>query len=105
MLETYTIVTTAANRFVSGMHDRMPAILEPRDVDTWLEGSPEEAQAVLRPFPDEAMRERVVSRALNSPNAEPDGLPPPTPDEIAAAARAAAPARDEPPRQQSLGFD
>jgi hypothetical protein len=51
------------------------------------------------------MREHTVSRALNSPNAEPEGLPPPTAEEIAAAARAARGAEPEPPRQQSLGFD
>jgi putative SOS response-associated peptidase YedK len=104
-IETYTIVTTDANRFVSGMHDRMPAILDEGDIDAWLHGSPEEAQAALRPYADAAMREHVVSRALNSPNAEPEALPPPTPDEIVAAGRAAQEPRDEAPRQQSLGFD
>jgi putative SOS response-associated peptidase YedK len=106
-LETYTIVTTGANAFVSGMHDRMPAILEERDIDAWLGGTVEEAQAVLRPCADAGMREHMVSRALNSPNAEPEGLPPPSQEEVARAARAAsathAPASD-PARQQSL-FD
>jgi len=102
LLETYTIVTTEANAFVSGMHDRMPAILEERDIDAWLGGSPEEAQAVLKPYADAAMREHRVSRSLNSPNAEPEALPPPTPEEIAAASGKA---KSEPPRQQSLGFD
>ena len=105
-LETYTIVTTAANAFVSGMHDRMPAILEERDIDAWLAGTPEEAQAVLKPYADEPMREHLVSRSLNSPNAEPDALPQPSPEEKAAAARGAARGNEpEAPRQQSLGFD
>jgi putative SOS response-associated peptidase YedK len=64
-LETYTIVTTAANRFVSAMHDRMPAILAEGDLDAWLHGSADEAWNAIRPCPDEALRERVVSRALN----------------------------------------
>lgn len=101
LLETYTIVTTEANGFVSGMHDRMPAILDEADIDAWLAGTPEEAQAVLKPYADASMRERAVSRSLNSPNAEPEGLPAPTPEEIAAAAKP----QDEAPRQQSLGFD
>ena len=72
-LETYTILTTAANRFVAPMHDRMPAILADGDIDTWLFGSVEEASKLVRPYPEEAMRERVVSRALNNPrNESPD---------------------------------
>jgi putative SOS response-associated peptidase YedK len=104
-LETYTIVTTEANRFIAGMHDRMPAILAEADVEAWLHGTPEEAHAVLKPYDDGAMREHMVSRALNSPNAEPEELPAPTPDEVARAARAAEPQAGEPARQQSLGFD
>lgn len=69
-LETYTILTTAANRFVSPMHDRMPAILAGGDVDAWLAGSPEDAWNAIRPYPDDAMRERTVSRALNDSRAE-----------------------------------
>jgi putative SOS response-associated peptidase YedK len=69
-LESYTILTTAANRFVSGMHDRMPAILAEEDVDTWLAGSAEDAGKVIRPYPEVAMRERAVSRALNDSRAE-----------------------------------
>jgi putative SOS response-associated peptidase YedK len=72
-LETFTILTTAANRFVAGMHDRMPAILADGDVDTWLTGGIEDAWKVIRPYPEEAMRERTVSRALNNPrNESPD---------------------------------
>jgi putative SOS response-associated peptidase YedK len=72
-LETFTILTTAANRFVAGMHDRMPAILAGGDIDTWLTGGIEDAWKVIRPYPEEAMRERTVSRALNNPrNESPD---------------------------------
>lgn len=69
-LETYTILTTAANGFVSPMHDRMPAILAEGDLDAWLSGSAEEASKLILPPPDDAMRERTVSRALNDPRAE-----------------------------------
>jgi putative SOS response-associated peptidase YedK len=69
-LETYTILTTAANRFVSPMHDRMPAILADGDIDAWLSGSPEDAWKVIRPYPDDALSERTVSRAVNDPRSE-----------------------------------
>jgi putative SOS response-associated peptidase YedK len=69
-LETYTILTTAANAFVTPMHDRMPAILAGGDIDAWLAGSAEDAWKVIRPYPEDAMRERAVSRALNDSRAE-----------------------------------
>ncbi|HZZ91418.1 MAG TPA: SOS response-associated peptidase [Usitatibacter sp.] len=104
VLETYTIVTTAANGFVSGMHDRMPAILEERDIDAWLGGSVEDARSVLKPYADGPMREHAVSRALNSPDAEPESLPAPAAEgEPPDASKKGGP-RDD-PRQQSLGFD
>jgi putative SOS response-associated peptidase YedK len=71
-IETYTIITTPANRFMTGMHDRMPAILEHADIDTWMSGSPEDAWKLIRPCADEPMREREVSRALNSSTFESD---------------------------------
>jgi putative SOS response-associated peptidase YedK len=101
-IETYTIVTTAANGFVAPMHDRMPAILDEADVEPWLHGTPEEAAAVLKPYRDEPMREHAVSRSMNSPDADPPALPPP---DAEAAPPAAAPKRGEPdPRQPGL-FD
>ena len=69
-LETYTILTTAANGFVRPMHDRMPAILADGDIDAWLAGSAEDAWKAIRPYPDEALRERTVSRALNDARTE-----------------------------------
>jgi putative SOS response-associated peptidase YedK len=76
-LETYTILTTAANAFIAPMHDRMPAILAEEDLDAWLAGTPEQAARVIRPYPDAALRERAVSPAINNPRHEtgdPGGL-------------------------------
>jgi putative SOS response-associated peptidase YedK len=82
-LDTYTIVTTPANRFVAAMHDRMPAILAEADIEPWLSGSTEEAWNAIRPWPDEGMRERVVSRALNDPrNESPDLTPEDAPRDL-----------------------
>lgn len=56
-LDCYTVVTTRPNPLVAEVHpDRMPAILPPKDWQTWLEGPPDEAAALIRPFPAEAMR-------------------------------------------------
>lgn len=71
-LETFTVLTTPANHFMAAMHDRMPAILEPEDIDAWIAGPPEEAWARVRPYPDAPMREREVTQALNSSRYEPE---------------------------------
>jgi hypothetical protein len=44
-------------------HDRMPVLLEEKDVDGWLDGSlgPE----VLKPSPESALREWMVSKRMN----------------------------------------
>ena len=51
-LPTCTIVTTAANSDLAGIHDRMPVILSPADYDTWLDPSSKPAQltAMLVPY-------------------------------------------------------
>lgn len=56
-LLAHTMVTTTANEIVCRAHpDRMPVILEPADFEVWLDGTPEEAIALLRPFPADKMR-------------------------------------------------
>ncbi len=56
-IDTYTIVTTKPNALVKPIHpDRMPVIVDPDDYDTWLNGSPDNAAALLRPFPADRMQ-------------------------------------------------
>jgi putative SOS response-associated peptidase YedK len=66
-LDTFTIVTTAANELLRPLHDRMPVILEPADAETWLGGTPVAAAALIRPFPAERLVLRAVSPRVNSP--------------------------------------
>ena len=66
---SFTIVTTAPNRLVAPLHDRMPAILRPEDEDDWLDRGltdPHAAQALLQPYPDEEMTSMPVSAAVNN---------------------------------------
>ncbi len=68
--DTYTIITTAANSALAGLHERMPVILEPADWDRWLGSAPAELaelQDLLRPCPAELMSLREVSPRVNSP--------------------------------------
>jgi putative SOS response-associated peptidase YedK len=75
----FTILTTAANALLAKLHDRMPVILAPGDVDAWLyQGGP----ALLRPAPEDVLTLRAVSRRVNSVKnddpgcLEPDADPP-----------------------------
>ena len=58
MLESYTIITTGPNERMEPFHDRMPAILDPKDYERWL--APAEPSHLpmdlLRPYPAEAMK-------------------------------------------------
>ncbi len=55
-LDLYAIITTKPNALVRPIHpDRMPVILPPEAYGTWLTGAPDEAAALLAPFPAERM--------------------------------------------------
>ncbi len=52
LVETFSIVTTAASESVGTLHDRMPVVVEPDDFDAWLTLSGEQLeplQDLLRP--------------------------------------------------------
>ena len=51
-LDTYTIVTVPALASIAHLHDRMPLPVPQAEWSIWLEGSPDDARAVLEP--DEA---------------------------------------------------
>jgi putative SOS response-associated peptidase YedK len=61
VIESCTIITTAANAAVAKLHDRMPAIIPPAQYDAWLGADVGEALALLEPYPAEAMRMYPVS--------------------------------------------
>lgn len=74
-LETYTIITTEPNELTSGLHNRMPAILAPRDYDRWLAPADPARLPVdlLRPFDADLMTAWKVSPAVgNVRNNSPD---------------------------------
>jgi putative SOS response-associated peptidase YedK len=52
-VETFTIITTAANAMLAPLHDRMPVIIGAADHARWLAAS--ESTALLAPYPDEAL--------------------------------------------------
>jgi len=71
MLETCTILTTAANDVVRPIHDRMPVILDASDYAAWLDPAnkdPERLVRLLQPYPSEAMEAQAVGDFVNSPS-------------------------------------
>ncbi len=74
-----TIITTEANPLVAEIHakGRMPVIVTTDTAGVWLEGSRDEAHAMLAPFPADLMDAYRVSRRVNSPrNNAPELLEP-----------------------------
>ena len=63
VIETCTILTTAANEIVAPVHDRMPVILAPEDFDSWLAGQ----TVPLGPCPSDTMVRHPVSFLVNKP--------------------------------------
>lgn len=51
-LETAVIITTAPNREIAEIHDRMPLLIAPQDYETWLTGDVKDAMQLVRPAPD-----------------------------------------------------
>ncbi len=77
---SFSIVTTAANDFMAEIHDRMPVILDYRDLDHWLDPDvhePERVQPLVRPCPSDWLAAYEVPPSVNSVrNKAPDVLQP-----------------------------
>ena len=83
-----TILTTAANDFMSPVHHRMPVILKSQDIPMWIDedfAGADQLQSLLKPCDESLLTMRPVSRYVNkASNQGPECLD------------------DPPPRQQSL---
>jgi putative SOS response-associated peptidase YedK len=64
-IDSGCIVTTPANDVIAPIHDRMPAVIAETDFDTWLTGEVEEANALLKPAPDDLFEAIPVSTRVN----------------------------------------
>ena len=73
-VQSCTIITTKPNELCAPIHDRMPAILEPKDYGHWLGEKPAEPcqlMAMLKPYPAQAMEAYpVTSRVGNVRNTD-----------------------------------
>jgi putative SOS response-associated peptidase YedK len=68
-LETYTIITTAANELLGKFHLRMPVILDQENEDVWLNSETEDPKILLpflKAYPAGKMLSYDVSTIVNS---------------------------------------
>jgi putative SOS response-associated peptidase YedK len=58
-----TIIVTSANALTREIHDRMPVLLQPHQIDAWVNGTA--GAELLKPAADDALRIWPVSRRVN----------------------------------------
>ena len=66
-LNSFSIITTAANNLVKSLHERMPVILQPEFEKDWLSDDlvQDDIKALLTPYEAEEMEYYAVSKELN----------------------------------------
>ena len=78
LLDTFSLLTTTANRLVAPIHERMPVILAPDDYPTWLNKhitDPDQLKPLYPPFPADLLEAYPVSDRVNSPrNNSPENI-------------------------------
>jgi putative SOS response-associated peptidase YedK len=68
-INSFTIITTEANKIIGTIHDRMPVILTSGKERDWLDPliGPKEADQVLLPYSESDMEIYPISTLINSP--------------------------------------
>ncbi len=74
VLSTCTIITTEANKKLSGIHHRMPVILEPSDVDRWVGSETIAPVDLLVPAQNEILQHEITTRLQRASNVHPPQL-------------------------------
>lgn len=67
IVQSCTIIVTAANEFMQPLHERMPVILEAEDYARWLDPDAAEGASLLRPCPSDWLSCYAVSTYVNNP--------------------------------------
>ena len=105
-IDTAAILTTGANRLVSSIHDRMPAVIAEADWDAWLDTDgqePRHVQPLLRPAPEDLFEAIPVSARVNAVRNDDPSVQAALSEPMTADPEPVAAAEEEPaPRQGSL---
>jgi putative SOS response-associated peptidase YedK len=70
LIESCSILTTAPNALLAGVHDRMPVILGPENYELWLDPGFKDVATLsemLKPFNSALMKRYPVSTRVNTP--------------------------------------
>lgn len=73
-LGTFTIITGDSSGVSADIHDRMPVWLQAGQIDDWIAASADDAMAMLLASETPAMEAYRVSRAVNTPRNNAEGL-------------------------------
>lgn len=67
VLHTCAVITTDNNADLAHVHDRMPVVLRPADIDWWLDpmANPTDLLGLLQPAPEGSLNAWKVSRAVS----------------------------------------
>lgn len=80
IVDSFAVVTTAANAFMTNIHNRMPYILNRGQENLWLDSElndPNPLTELLKTIPNEALVAEEISTLVNSPkNNSPEVLKP-----------------------------
>jgi putative SOS response-associated peptidase YedK len=71
VVRTFAIITGKPNALCAPIHNRMPVILDPVDFPAWwgeTAATPDELQAVLRPYPAERMEAYPIGPRIGNVN-------------------------------------
>lgn len=68
LVHSFTIITTAANKAISSIHDRMPVILDRESEKLWLSPEPGTAEQIelLKPLAEEKIATYTISQLVNN---------------------------------------
>jgi putative SOS response-associated peptidase YedK len=72
LIRSCAMVISEPNKFVSEVHDRMPVILEPKDLEQWECGDVKAAAALMKPAVENVLQKWQVSQRVNSSKTDKD---------------------------------
>jgi putative SOS response-associated peptidase YedK len=69
-VKTFTVITGEPGKVSGDVHDRQPVILPASMWEQWLDGTPEEAAALLAEVPEAELTYHPVTKAVSSPKSQ-----------------------------------
>lgn len=73
VIQSCTIVTTAANQALRAIHHRMPVILDQKDHAAWLDPTTD-GRPLLRPCPEDWLETVLIGERINKPANDDEGV-------------------------------